>query len=171
MDYPAWMSEITSTLNRGYVDLMSQKTAVGAGTTEPTGLFTAMVATTTSPSHVTVTTLGALGAVDVRKAWAALPERFRPSATWCMHQDVLNQIRNADGAAAQVDLVVDRQGTSLMGRPVITSSYFPDFTGTTGIRVLPDRRRLERLHRRQPARRHRRADPGDARPGDRSTPR
>ena len=132
MDYPAWMSEITSTLNRGYVDLMSQKTAVGAGTTEPTGLFTAMVATTTSPSHVTVTTLGALGVVDVRKAWAALPERFRPSATWCMHEDVLNQIRNADGAAAQVDLVVDRQGTSLMGRPVVTSSYFPDFVGTTG---------------------------------------
>ena len=49
-----------------------------------------------------------------------------------MHEDVLNQIRNADGAAAQVDLVVDRQGTSLMGRPVVTSSYFPDFVGTTG---------------------------------------
>ena len=88
--------------------------------------------TTTSPSHITVTTLGSMGVVDVRKAWAALPERFRPSATWCMHEDVLNQIRNADGAAAQVDLVVDRQGTSLMGRPVVTSSYFPDFIGTTG---------------------------------------
>ena len=132
MDYPDWMAEISKVLTRGYVDLMAQKSAVGAGTTEPTGLFTAMVATTTSPSHVTVTTVGKIGAVDVRAAWAALPQRFRASATWAMHEDVLNQVRNDAGAASQVDLVVDRQGTMLMGRPVVTSSYFPDFTGTTG---------------------------------------
>ena len=49
-----------------------------------------------------------------------------------MHENVLNQVRNDAGAASQVDLVTDRQGTSLMGRPVVTSSYFRDFTGTTG---------------------------------------
>ena len=132
MDYPAWMSEITKVLNRGYLDLLAQKTAVGAGTTEPAGLFTVMANTTTNPSHVTVTTAGKISATDVRKAWAALPERFRPSATWAMHPDVLNQVRNEAGAASQIDVVVDRQGTMIMGRPVITSSYFPDFVGTTG---------------------------------------
>ena len=131
-DYPDWMSEISKVLTRGYVDLMAQKTAVGAGTTEPAGLFTAMANTTTNPAHVSVTTVGKIGAVDVRKAWAALPERFRPAATWTMHENVLNQVRNDAGAASQVDLVVNREGTMIMGRPVITSSYFPDFTGTTG---------------------------------------
>ena len=60
MDYPDWQAEITQSLSRGYVDLMGQKTAVGAGTTEPTGLFVAMENTTTNPSHITVTTAGKL---------------------------------------------------------------------------------------------------------------
>jgi HK97 family phage major capsid protein len=49
-----------------------------------------------------------------------------------MHQDVLSQVRNDAGAASQIDVVVDRQGTMIMGRPVISSSYFPDFVSTTG---------------------------------------
>jgi HK97 family phage major capsid protein len=131
-DYPDWMAEITKTLARGYADLLSQKSAVGSGTGEPTGLFTALANTTTNPSHVVVTTTGHIGAVDVRAAWAAVPQRFRASATWVMHEDVLSQVRNDAGAASQVDIVVDRQGTMIMGRPVITSSYFPDFSGTSG---------------------------------------
>ncbi len=131
-DYPNWTAELTKVLDRGYIDLLSQKSAVGSGTGEPRGLFTAMANTTTNPSHVTVTTAGHIGAVDVRAAWSALPQRFRASSTWVMHENVLSQVRNIAGAAAQVDIVVDRQGTTLMGRPVVTSSYCPDFTGTTG---------------------------------------
>jgi len=131
-DYPNWTAELTKTLDRGYVDLLAQKSAVGSGTGEPTGLFTRMANTTTNPSHVTVTTAGHIGAIDVRAAWSALPQRFRASATWVCHENVLSQVRNIAGAASQVDLVVDRQGTTLMGRPVVTSSYCPDFTGTTG---------------------------------------
>jgi HK97 family phage major capsid protein len=132
MDYPDFPAEITKTLARGYADLLSQKSAIGSGTGEPTGLFTALANTTTNPSHISVSTAGHIGAVDVRAAWSALPQRFRANATWVMHENVLSQVRNIDGAAAQVDLIVDRQGTSLMGRPVVTSSYCPDFTGTTG---------------------------------------
>ena len=130
-DYPAWQEEITQVLQRGYVDLLWVKTAVRSGSGEPFGLFTRMASTTTSPSHVAVTTAGHIGAVDVRAAFAALPERFGATSTWVMHQDVLPQIRNIAGAASQVDLVTDRQGVALMGRPVVTSSYCPDFTGTS----------------------------------------
>ena len=133
-DYPAWQTEIAKTLNQGYIDLLSQKSAAGSGTGEPRGIFPAMANTTagSGAAHVVVTTAGSLGAVDMRAAWSALPQRFRASSSWVMHENVLSQIRNLAGAASQVDLVVDRQGTMLMGRPVVTSSYCPDFTGTTG---------------------------------------
>ena len=91
-----------------------------------------MANTTTNPSHVVVTTAGRIGAVDVRAAWSSLPQRFRANATWVMHEDVLSQVRNIAGAASQIDVVTDRQGVALMGRPVVTTSYAPDFTGTSG---------------------------------------
>jgi HK97 family phage major capsid protein len=131
-DYPDFLGNFGAELSRGYADVLANKTAVGTGSGEPEGLFHALQGITTSPSHVTVTTKGVIGAVDLRKAWAALPQRFHPNAAWLMHEDVLNQIRNLNAAGAQIDLVTDRQGVALMGRPVITSSYCPDFTGTTG---------------------------------------
>jgi HK97 family phage major capsid protein len=129
LDYPSFADEFSRLLGRGYADLLSSQSAVG---TAPNGVFTDMASTTTNPSHVTVTTAGKIGAVDIRTAWSALPQRFRATSTWLMHEDVLSQVRNIAGAASQVDLVSDRQGVSLMGRPVVTSSYCPDFTGTSG---------------------------------------
>jgi HK97 family phage major capsid protein len=129
MDYPGFADEFARLLGRGYTDLLSSQSAVG---TAPNGLFTDMASTTTNPAHVVVTTAGHIGAVDLRAAWSAVPERFRSRSTWVMHSDVLSQVRNIAGAASQVDVVVDRLGTSIMGRPVITSDYCPDFTGTTG---------------------------------------
>ena len=129
LDYPGFADEFSRVLARGYADLLSSQSAVG---TAPSGVFTDMASSTANPAHVVVTTAGHIAAVDVRAAWSALPQRFRANATWVMHEDVLSQVRNFAGAASQVDLVSDRQGVSLMGRPVVTSDYAPDFTGTTG---------------------------------------
>ena len=86
-----------------------------------------------------------------------------------MHENVLNQVRNDAGAASQVDLVTDRQGTSLMGRPVVTSSYFE---------ISPERREVKLPHRGRivvgytawgkPVGPPGRADTRHARPGDRA---
>jgi len=126
-----WLAEITQAFGRGLADTCANVLAAGSGSGQPEGIFTQMAATTTSPSHVTVTTAG-ISAVDVRKVFAALPTRFKSNATWVMHEDVLNQIRNLDGAAAQVDLHSGPNGVTLMSRPVVTTDYAPDFTGTTG---------------------------------------
>jgi HK97 family phage major capsid protein len=133
-DSPGFVENFSRHLGIGFLDLLSQATAVGTGTGQPTGIFPALQAQTTSPSHVTVTTAGQISAVDVRKAYAAVPPRFRAAASWVMHETVLNTLRGLSGTAdaAQVDLVTDRQGVTLMGRPVLLSDYCPSFTGTTG---------------------------------------
>src|ERR1035438_8171698 len=76
-DYPGFADEMAMLLSQGFVDLVASQSMVGSGSSCPRGVFTACAAVTTNPAHVTVTTLGSVGANDVRNAWAALPERFR----------------------------------------------------------------------------------------------
>jgi HK97 family phage major capsid protein len=108
---------------------------VGSGTACPTGIFTSLANNTTNPAHVVVTTVGSLGAVDVRTAWATLPERYRSRATWVMSPGVEAKVRAFGNGLALSDFTVNllADGTSVLtGRPLITSDYAPGFTGTTG---------------------------------------
>jgi HK97 family phage major capsid protein len=135
MDYPGFADEMSMVLNQGFIDLLASQTMVGSGSNSPTGIFTAMANTTTNPAHIVVTTTGVLGAVDVRTAWASLPERFRPRATWVMSPTVEGKVRAFGNGLALSDFTVNllADGTSnLTGRPVVISDYAPAFTGTTG---------------------------------------
>lgn len=129
-DYPGFAEEMRRLLDQGYVDLLAKQSMTGA---TPIGIFTAIDAT--AGSEVAVTTDGALGAVDIMKAWSALPERYRSRATWVMHTSVENEVRKfaatSDGAYYTVNLAAGGVGT-LMGRPIVVSDYAPEFTGTTG---------------------------------------
>jgi HK97 family phage major capsid protein len=134
-DYPGFAEEMSMLLDQGYVDMLANNTVIGSGSSQPRGIFTAVAATTTNPAHVVVTTAGTLGGVDIRKAWAALPQRFRANATWVMSPTVEAQVRGLGNGLALSDFTVNlnADGTSnLTGRPVITSDYAPAFTGTTG---------------------------------------
>jgi HK97 family phage major capsid protein len=134
-DYPGFADEMSMLLNQGYIDLLAKQTCVGSGIASPTGIFTALTNNTTSPTHVTVTTAGALGAVDVRSAWYTLPERFRPRATWVMSPSVLSKVSQFGNGLALSDYTVNllQDGTSVIaGRPVVVTDYAPSFTGTTG---------------------------------------
>jgi len=55
---------------------VSQYCSVGSGVGQPTGIVYRMAGITQNPSHCVVTTAGQLGAVDLRAAWSALPERY-----------------------------------------------------------------------------------------------
>jgi HK97 family phage major capsid protein len=132
-DYPQWAEEAAAVLGKGYVDLLANQSVVG---TTPQGVMTAMVGTTTSPSHIVVTTSGSLGAVDCRAAWAALPQRFRPNATWLMAPTVETLVRKFAGANSEVDYLqtLTPDGTTvtaLTGRPLVTSDYCAAYTGST----------------------------------------
>jgi HK97 family phage major capsid protein len=132
-DYPGWAAEAAAVLGKGYVDLLASQSVVG---TSPQGVMTAMVGTTTSPSHIVVTTSGSLGAVDCRAAWAALPQRFRANATWLMAPTTETLVRKFAGANSEVDYLqtLTPDGTTvtaLTGRPLVTSDYCAAYTGST----------------------------------------
>jgi HK97 family phage major capsid protein len=133
-DYPGFADEMSKLMAQGYIDLLAANTCSGSGSSQPTGIFTAM-AGTTSPAHIVVTTAGTLSATDVRKAWSTLPERFRPRATWVMNPTVEAQVRAFGNNLALSDFTVNllANGTSVLtGRPVVVTDYAPAFTGTTG---------------------------------------
>jgi HK97 family phage major capsid protein len=129
-DYPSFAAEMRRLLDAGYIDLVAQQTMTGSS---PTGIFTALDANTNV--EVIVTTDGQFGAVDLLKVWKSLPERYRGNATWIMSTDVENEIRtfsaNDTGAYYTVNLTQGGIG-NLFGRPVRTTDYAPEFTGTTG---------------------------------------
>jgi HK97 family phage major capsid protein len=131
-DYPAFAAEMRRLLDAGYIDLVAKQTVTGSGSA-PQGIFTALDANTNV--EVSVSTDGALFGVDLLNVWKALPERYRANATWIMNVDVENEIRQlaagADSAYYTVDLSAGGIGT-LFGRPIRTTDYAPEFSGTTG---------------------------------------
>lgn len=134
MDYPGFASEMSTLLMSGYDELQAQKFAVGAGdgSNEPFGIITALDANTNV--EVIPTTDGAFGGADINKAWGALPDRYKANATWVMNYDVANEVASFGNGNNLSFVTVDLTGQieTLRTRPVAFSSYFPDFTGTTG---------------------------------------
>ena len=129
-DYPSFAAEMRRLLDEGYINLVAQQTITGS---TPTGIFTALDANTNV--EVVVDTDGQFTAPDLLKVWKSLPERYRGNATWIMSTDVENEIRtfsaNDTGAYYTVNLTQGGIG-NLFGRPVRTTDYAPEFTGTTG---------------------------------------
>lgn len=128
-DYPGFAEEMRRLLNQGYINLVAQQSMQGA---LPVGIFSALEGT---QSAVDVTTSGSFGAVDLLKVWKTLPERYKMQATWVMSTSMENEIRSFssdnNGAYYTVNIAQGGIGT-LFGRPVVTTDYAPEFTGTTG---------------------------------------
>ena len=150
-DYPGFAEEMAHLLTQGYINLLAAGTMTSSGSSCPTGLFTALQRTGgkcadgTSGTGVTVTTLGTVGAVDMRACWGSLGELFRQHSTWVMNVTTENQVRAFGNNLALSDFTVDLSApgeSRLAGRPIILSDYAPSFTGTTGtstqITVLGD---------------------------------
>jgi HK97 family phage major capsid protein len=141
MDQPGWADNCVTMFQNAYAEYLSASTATGAGGTEPTGIFTRLVNSTNNPAHCVVTTAGTIGAVDVRSAWSALPERYRvdPSCAWMMSPSVEQEISAlaapsvTDGLGPQ-DLTTDTATGQrrLFGKPIMSVSDAPAFTGTSG---------------------------------------
>jgi len=129
-DYVGFAAEMSALLAAGLDELESSAFATGSGSGAPTGIITALDANTNV--EVALTTDGSFSATDIRKVWSALPDRAKANATWVMSADVANDI-SAFGSSYGADSTVDLTGTvqTLKGRPVVISSYFPDFTGAT----------------------------------------
>lgn len=98
--------------------------AVGTGSTQPTGVVTALQLVTAS--RVDATTNGAYGAIDVFALDNSLSPRWRGNASWLANKAYWNRTRQfASGSGPQFAFWVDFGGgrpPSLIGYPVFESS-------------------------------------------------
>jgi HK97 family phage major capsid protein len=137
-DYPGLINQVVTGFNSAYLDMVSSYTAVGSGSSVPTGLFTAMSNQTTSPAHVKVTSAGTLAANDVRATFGALAPRYQLNASWLMSPSMLQAVAglaapSVSNGLAPHDYAPASQGqpARLLGRPVLVSSYAPAFSNST----------------------------------------
>lgn len=72
--------------------------ATGTGSTQPTGIVTALQAVTAS--RVSASTSGALGAVDIYAMDNSLSPRWRDNARWIANKSVYNLVRQFGGSNA-----------------------------------------------------------------------
>jgi HK97 family phage major capsid protein len=88
-------------------------------------------------AHVVVTTAGQVGAVDIRAAWSAIPERYRATSSWVMNRQVAQAVAaaaspGAPNALALGDYFVLPTGQKLLcGRPVYEVDDAPALLGNT----------------------------------------
>tara|TARA_B100000378_G_scaffold66087_1_gene49571 strand:- start:453 stop:1868 length:1416 start_codon:yes stop_codon:yes gene_type:complete len=129
-DYPNFAAEMSRLLAEGRDELEAQAFAVGSGSGAPTGIVTALDANTNV--EVVVTTDGALGAADITKVWKVLPDRAKSNATWVMGEGTASDVAAFGDAYGTRTVDLTGQLERLRSRPVETSSYIPDFAGSTG---------------------------------------
>lgn len=130
-DYPGFQDEMAMIMAQGYLNLNAIRTVTGSGSSQPTGVFTRMENTTTNPAHVIVNTQGIIGGIDVRSVYQALPERFRPNATWLMNvevEQIISALGNNLSLADYTANLTDDGIPKLRGRPIRTTDYAPTFS-------------------------------------------
>ena len=127
-------NEITKILTDGMSNLVETAMVTGSGSSQPTGIFTALDAIGGAQELVS-TTAAQIGVEDLDAVYEALSPRFRNRAVWVMAPKWLNAIRNL-GTAVSNSFTVDLSAgvpQSLYGRPVIVSGDAPTTTTTTAL--------------------------------------
>lgn len=131
------VTNLLSELARLFADakdrLEENKFTVGAGSTEPKGVFTAVYATTAS--RVTSTTAAQIGLVDLQAVYRGVPVRSRRNSTWLANPVYTQQIRalgTALSASFSGDLRDSTEGV-LLGRRVVESDDAPSTQTTTAL--------------------------------------
>lgn len=145
MDYPNFAGEMSRLLAAGYRETLVDRLTLGAGdgSNEPFGIVTALDANTNS--EVATTTAGTIGAVDIYRLWAALPQRYREgefadadSVAWMSDTTVDNAIRQLGTVDPNFTEKLDAAGLSvLFGKRYSRNDYMADAaTGTTAANLL-----------------------------------
>lgn len=105
--------------------------ATGTGSSEPTGIFTALDANTNV--ELTSTTAATIGLTDLQTVYRSVPVRFRGSSTWVMNPVYLGAIQALGSAvsASYTTNLADAYTSRLLGRPVVESDEAPSTQTTT----------------------------------------
>lgn len=120
MDEQNVAQAVGTMLAGGKQDLEGTKLIVGAGSTEPTGIITALVAAGGSVVVDSATT-DTFALADVFTLQGSLPARYRANASWLSNNLIYNKIRQFDtarGGGFWTDLNADRP-PQLIGRSAV----------------------------------------------------
>ncbi|NND35884.1 MAG: phage major capsid protein [Gammaproteobacteria bacterium] len=111
-------------LNAGYNDLVGNALTLGTGSSQPTGIVTALTAGATGSATTDV-----FAAEDVYTIHGGLAARHRRNATWLANIGVINLIRQfaTDDGHALLTRLGDGTPEALMGRPILENE---DMDGT-----------------------------------------
>lgn len=129
-DAVALDSQLFALLSAGWEEKVAEILATGSGTGEGKGVITALDAIT--GSEVTITAAGALAPVDISKAWVALPDRARDSASWVMNESVREAIAAWGDEYGNRSVDLGGRLEKIRNRPVYSTDKFPDIATTTG---------------------------------------
>jgi HK97 family phage major capsid protein len=120
--------ELGKLLSDGYDQLTATAYTTGTGSNQPTGIITALVAS--SPT-VVVNTVGSnvLASGDIYALQNALPPRFQANAQWCASLTILNVLRQFETAAGALKFPgLQNNPPTLLGRSAHElSNMDPDF--------------------------------------------
>lgn len=107
----------------------------GAGSTEPTGIFTAINA---GGNETVSTTAATIGLVDLQAVRRAVGQRWRGRSSWIMHPTFADEVKRLGTAlSASYSTDITQANTDLLlGRPLIESDDAPTTATTT---VLDER--------------------------------
>lgn len=131
-DYPEFQSEMTAALAQGYDEILLDKFTRGVGSTEPTGLLTALAAAVPTVL-VTSSTDGAFSDTDIQNTWSALPAKYRAHATWMASTTVTAEIRQTSTVYHASAVTLEGPASEIVnGRQLIEAPYFPAASSTTG---------------------------------------
>lgn len=136
-DYPNFANEMAAVMAESDSEALVSAFTNGLGTTaQPTGVITAIEATTAS--QVLVTTDGSFGATDLYKLWDALPIRYRGNARWMASTSVANAVRQFAAGSSNSDAnftlnITQMSLAELFGRPFHYNDYMDDAVGTGGV--------------------------------------
>ena len=122
------MSIAQTVLNGGYTDLVGTALATGSGSSQPTGVVTALVA----GSRVTASAgADAFAVGDVYALHEAVAPRHRRNATWLANNTIINDIRQfaTDDGHSLLARIGEGQPTQLLGQTLVECS---DIDGTYG---------------------------------------
>ncbi|WP_156767124.1 phage major capsid protein [Mycobacterium sp. E796] len=129
-DAPALMTELARVLQDSANQLLSTAFTVGTGSGQPTGIITALIAS--SPTVVVNTgTSEVVKDTDVYGLQNKLPPRFSPRAQWMSHLATINLLRaqeSTNGAIRWPELAANPP--MLLGRPIHENSEMDSTTDT-----------------------------------------
>lgn len=132
-DVATLASQVGTVLADGRDRFEAAAHATGSGSSQPTGVFTAIAAITAS--RVVSTTAATIGLVDLQAIRRGVPVRHRGQSTFLsnpVYADAVKALGTAISASFTTDGTQANTGT-LLGRPFVESDEAPSTTTTTSL--------------------------------------